>query len=332
MRIPLSTAVLCFLSSLSSAALLLPRAPPPFCSRNEVINFNSQLSKIPQIATRFCASFLTVSTPIPATVTVVQSATGVTTGTATVVVTVTSTSLTTAITTEASTVTTSIPGSTSTTTVTTTSYSAAPVLRKRAESRPQVLSKAAVSVVSQVCSCFLGLPRPTTTVTSTVATVSTTVQTTATTIVTSTQTISTTATSLSTATVTGPNGVQTSTVVVPVPVRYTLITGPGSSCTYNRYTDGFSVDNSPDNDYRVGVNQCQGYCTARTDCKFFFYRRSFHSHIFAGYADVETVRFDPARARGADYGYCFIDNLPYDPSLLQCGYPTQNYRGYNKNP
>ena len=46
---------------------------------------------------------------------------------------------------------------------------------------------------------------------------------------------------------------------------------------------------SPDNDYRVGINQCEAYCTARADCQFFFY-----------------LRFDPARARGADYAYCFI--------------------------
>lgn len=80
-------------------------------------------------------------------------------------------------------------------------------------------------------------------------------------------------------------------------------------CTYNRYYE-YPIEN---NDIAVGVPNCAQRCAADANCKFWWY-----------------LRFDPVLARGADYGACGLDDQPYDPAFLQCGYPTLFFVAYNK--
>ena len=76
-----------------------------------------------------------------------------------------------------------------------------------------------------------------------------------------------------------------------------------------------SGDPGPNNDFAVGLRQCQNACTADPRCRFFYYDA-----------------YDPAQARGFGGGECDLDDQPYDPSLLQCNLPTRFGIGYNKKP
>ncbi|KAI9802016.1 MAG: hypothetical protein M1825_003072 [Sarcosagium campestre] len=321
MKTFLFAATLWCLSTLSSA--LIAERAAPFCSRPGIVIITKLLNlpDVRQPASRFCASFLGVATPIPSQYTVTSQTTTTSTTTSTDVLTSTTTATDTVTQTATILVTSSIAGSTTTTTVTSTSYSAPPVVQKRAfvEERavpptPKALKGVAKTVASQACSCFLGLPRPTTTVVST-STASTVVVDTSTDVVPTTITLSETVSTTETTTTTGPASTATTTSVVSVRYTYNRLNIPNRGCTYNRYYDFPSASNNPgpNGDYKDAINACQNICTNTPRCRFFLY-----------------LRFDPAEARGFDGAACIFDDQPYDPSLLQCQYPTQIVRAYNR--
>ncbi|KAM0249003.1 hypothetical protein ACHAQJ_009252 [Trichoderma viride] len=265
--------------------------------------------------------------------------------TATVSAMVTATATSTEVDTDTITQTVTAPADTVTMTTTTAAYAykrdKQPCLGELFPGLPREISTIYADIATQACDCFLKPPAtvtvtstiiahttttlrvtesvivPATTRTTTDAITITTPSTTTTTVVayataaTLTGYTTTTTTVTAVTTVTPP----TATQYVYVDVTYSQVALPANNCVYNEYYNYPNVNNNPTNNYQAGVRECEDLCTSDSNCQFWFF-----------------LHFDPSKSRGYDASACILDNQPYNPAFLQCGYVDNYNVAYNKNP
>lgn len=205
---------------------------------------------------------------------------------------------------------------------------------------PREISIIYADKATQACDCYLK-PPVTVTVASTVTahttttlhvtkssiipatTKTTTIANTINVLSTSTATVTTYATAALTSYTTTTETVITITTVIPPiatqyvyeDVTYSRIALPSNNCIYNKYYNYLEVGNDPTNNYQAGVRQCEDLCTSDANCQFWFF-----------------LHYDPSLSRGYNGADCILDNQPYNPAFLQCGYVANYNAAYNKNP
>ncbi|EHK50752.1 hypothetical protein TRIATDRAFT_93365 [Trichoderma atroviride IMI 206040] len=320
-------------------AKLLHRPPPGTKTTTKITTktVTSTCTKPTTIVAKQGTSFVSVS--------VTKTNAQIDTATATVSAIITTTAVSTETNTDTITQTITAPAETVTITTTTAAYvqkrnKQDPCLGELFHGLPKEISVIFEGEAIQACDCFLK-PPVTVTVTSTstahatttltvtksstilATTVTTTIPNTITMLSTSTATV----TAYATTTVTGSTtitatGVTTITVTPPIAtqyvydtVTYSQISLPSNNCIYNEYYNFPTVNNDPTNNYQAGVRECEDLCTADANCQFWFF-----------------LHYDPNKSRGYDGSACIMDNEPYNPAFLQCGYVDNYNVAYNKNP
>ncbi|PNP38746.1 hypothetical protein TGAMA5MH_09311 [Trichoderma gamsii] len=328
-------------SSISNdiCAKLLHRPPPGTKTTTKITTkkVTSTCTKPTTITAKQGTSFVSVS--------VTKTNAQVDTVTATVSAIITTTATSTETDTDTITQTVTAPAETVTITTTTAAYVQKrnqhdPCLGELFHGLPKELSVIYEDKAIEACGCYLK-PPVTVTVTSTTTahatttltvtksstihatTVTTTIPSTITRLSTSTATVTAYATTTVTgSTTTTATTVTTITVTPPIAthyvydtVTYSQVSLPSNDCVYNEYYNYPDVNNDPTNNYQAGVRECENLCTADPNCQFWFF-----------------LHFDPSKSRGYDASACIMDNQPYNPAFLQCGYVDNYNVAYNKNP